>query len=287
MTRRHGVVRSVAWPTTCTGFILVPLALVLTTISYIPSKQENFVCVYFCTRMTLPRILKVLMSSTKKRPDQWRRMDFCLKAQWREHPVVWCCLLPLSRNLEVLLTPGSTHVHDHRQPAKNLAWPNVQNHQMHFAKWLHFYTCMAHVPNISLSCSTFARAMPCFMLLGKALDFTSRTLVCFWMCSNEGESARKLSRIAKASVPTLCEQIRYLTFTSRGALAHAKNKHICHKTGHKWYTFCFCDLLRFFSACFLSGFARHDWDCSGLILASFSENLSNIAPEIAKKFICS
>ena len=87
MTWRHGVVRS-AWPTTCTGFILVPLALVLTTISYIPSKQKNFVCVYFCTRMTLPRILKVLMSSTKKRPDQWRRMDFCLKAQWREHPVV-------------------------------------------------------------------------------------------------------------------------------------------------------------------------------------------------------
>ena len=179
------------------------------------------------------------------------------------------------------------YMHDHRQPAKNLAWPNVQNHQIHFPKWLHFYTCMAHVPNISLSCSTFARAMPCFILLGKALDFTSRTLVCFWMCSNERESARKLSRIAKASVPTLCEQIRYLTFTSRGALAHAKNKHICHKTGHKWYTFGFCDLLRFFSACFLSGFARHDWDCSGLILASFSENLSNIAPEIAKKFICS
>jgi hypothetical protein len=92
--------------------------------------------------------------------------------------------------------------------------------------------------------------------------------VCFWMCSNERESARKLSRIAKASVPTLCEQIRYLTFTSRGALAHAKNKHICHKTGHKWYTFGFCDLLRFFF-CLFSVWVRTTW--LGLFRAHFGK----------------
>jgi len=62
----------------------------------------------------------------QKRPDQWRRMDFCLKAQWREHPVVWCCLLPLSRNLEVLLTPDSTHVHENGWPDTCMTTGNQQ-----------------------------------------------------------------------------------------------------------------------------------------------------------------
>ena len=150
-----------------------------------------------------------------------------------------------------------------------------QNHQMHFAKWLHFCTSTARVPNIPLFAVPWPGPWFAFILLGTALDFTSRTLA--WVLNGaltKGIVPKNCQGSPK-QVCISCEQIRYLTFTSRGALSLAKKKNICHTTGHKWYTFCICDLLRFVPPDFCMG-SHH---ILGIV--------PDIAPEIENKFVCS
>ena len=63
---------------------------------------------------------------------------------------------------------------------------------------LHIYgSCAKH----SAFCSTLARAMICFYIAWNSLAFYfPDSRVSFEWCSNEGDSAKKLSRITKASV---------------------------------------------------------------------------------------
>ena len=141
---------------------------------------------------------------------------------------------------------------------------------------LHIYgSCAKH----SAFCSTLARAMICFYIAWNSLAFYfPDSRVSFEWCSNEGDSAKKLSRITKASVHFMrtdtVDTVSCVYF-SWGPLTCEKKNNICHTTGHKWYTFCICDLLRFVPPDFCMG-SHH---ILGIV--------PDIAPEIENIFVCS